>query len=372
MAHAYTPGLKITDSTLIRKIRRLPLEGTVLVEAGQKVRAEDPVARTDLPGDVEMINVANTLSIQPEDIRRYMLKSVGDPVKEGEIIAQTKGLFGLFKSQCRSKASGTIESISEVTGQVLIRKPSVPLEIKAYVDGVVSEVMPREGAVIECKGALIQGIFGVGGERIAPLKLLVDSPSEPLTAESIDRSCADRIIVGGSIVTAEAIRKAEEIGVIGIIVGGINDEDLRRFLGYEIGVAITGSEDIDLTLIITEGFGEIAMSDRAFGLLKELDGMKASINGATQIRAGVLRPEVIVPLEKVGAEEREFEPRLEIGSKVRVIREPYFGRIGVVRALPPELKRIETESMVRVLELELEDGSRITLPRANVEIIEER
>jgi hypothetical protein len=371
MAHAYTPGLKITGSTLIRKMRRLPINGTVLVEAGQKVKAEESVARTELPGDVEMINVANALSIQPEDIRRYMLKSEGDSVEEGEVIAQTKGLFGLFKSQCRSKASGTVESISDVTGQVLVRKPPIPLEIQAYIDGMVSDVMPEEGAVIETKGALIQGIFGVGGEMVGPLKLLADSPSEPLTDGSLDRTCSGKIIVGGSIVTAEALRKAKEVGVRGIIVGGINDRDLRDFLGYEIGVAITGSEDISLTLIITEGFGEIAMSDRAFSLLKELDGRKASINGATQIRAGVLRPEVIVPLEEVRGETTEGEPTLEIGSRVRVIRKPYFGRIGVVTALPPELSRIETESMVRVLEMELEDGSRITLPRANVEIIEE-
>ena len=32
-------------------------------------------------------------------------------------------------------------------------------------------------------------------------------------------------------------------------------------LGYDLGVAITGSERIGLTVVITEGFGEIAMSD---------------------------------------------------------------------------------------------------------------
>ena len=167
MAHAYTPGLKVTGATVIRKTRLLPLEGEVLVEEGQKVKAEEPVARTNLPGDVEMINVANALSVQPGDIRRYMLKREGDRVEEGEVIAQTKGLFGLFRSQCRSTVSGTIESISEVTGQVLIRKPPTPIEVNAYVDGAVVEVIPRRGAVIETKGALIQGIFGVGGESVS-------------------------------------------------------------------------------------------------------------------------------------------------------------------------------------------------------------
>ena len=62
---------------------------------------------------------------------------------------------------------------------------------------------------------------------------------------------------------------------------------------------------------------------------------------------------------------------LTLGTSVRVIREPYFGKLAQVVGLPIELQPLETEAKVRVLEVELEDGSRVTLPRANVEIIEE-
>jgi hypothetical protein len=40
------------------------------------------------------------------------------------------------------------------------------------------------------------------------------------------------------------------------------------------------------------------MAQRTFELLKSLTGKKTSINGATQIRAGVMRPELIVPVDK--------------------------------------------------------------------------
>ena len=60
-----------------------------------------------------------------------------------------------------------------------------------------------------------------------------------------------------------------------------------------------------------------------------------------------------------------------IGSVVRIIREPEFGSIGKVSALPSPLQKIETEAMVRVLEVEFPDGRKIILPRANVELIEE-
>ena len=376
MAHAYTPGLKVTERMTIQKERRLPLEGEVLVEAGATVKAEDVVAKADLPGNVQLLNVANLLSIPPEEIAEYMLKPVGEAVSEDEIIATTKGIFGLFKSQARSPIDGTIEAISDVTGQVILREPPVPVEVKAYTDGTVTATVPNEGVTVETYGTYIQGIFGVGSETIGNLTVVAESPSDALTAELILPEHQDNILVGGSLVTTEAIQKAIQNGVKGIIAGGIDDADLRELLGYELGVAITGSEEIGITLVITEGFGRIAMAEQTFTLLKAREGMKTSINGATQIRAGVLRPEVLIPLasDTAGATSDTMDDAaegiLEVGSSVRIIREPYFGKLGRVTELPVELQNLETEAQVRVLRVELENGEQTTLPRANVEAIE--
>ncbi|GAH39564.1 unnamed protein product, partial [marine sediment metagenome] len=88
---------------------------------------------------------------------------------------------------------------------------------------------------------------------------------------------------------------AIEKKVSGIVVGGINAADLNKLLGYTIGVAITGEEEVGLTLMITEGFGKMMISQRTFEYLASFNGEEAAINGATQIRAGVLRPELIIP-----------------------------------------------------------------------------
>ena len=45
MAHAYTPGLKVTERAVIRKTRRLPILGEVMVENGQAVLPHTVVAR---------------------------------------------------------------------------------------------------------------------------------------------------------------------------------------------------------------------------------------------------------------------------------------------------------------------------------------
>ncbi|MEO0252111.1 MAG: hypothetical protein ABIM44_07745 [candidate division WOR-3 bacterium] len=375
MAHAYTPGLKVTRKTILRKERRLPLPGEVIVKVGDKVRAEDIVAKTELPGNVQPINVAGLLSIAPQEIESVMLKKVNDFVKKGEPIAESKSFFGLFKNSVTSPVDGIIESISNITGQVILREPPIPITVNAYIDGEVKEVIPNEGVVVETVASFIQGIFGIGGETIGEIYVAASTPDEELTEEKIKEEMKGKIVVGGSFVTAAALRKAVSYGVKGIVVGAIDDKNLKEFLGYDIGVAITGNEQKGITLMITEGFGKLAMAKRTFELFKELNGKKASMNGATQIRAGVIRPEVIVALEgetyEAKEEAEELKEGLVVGTMVRVIREPYFGRIGKVTALPPELRVIETEAKVRVLEIEFDDGKKVIVPRANVEIIEE-
>jgi hypothetical protein len=116
------------------------------------------------------------------------------------------------------------------------------------------------------------------------------------------------------------------------------------------------------------------MSDRTFNLFKGLEGKMSAINGATQIRAGVLRPEIIVPYdegESITVSDERFSDGMAQGSLVRIIRAPYFGEIAKVAGLPVNLQTLQSGSKVRVIEVELEDGRVVTVPRANVEIIEE-
>jgi hypothetical protein len=114
------------------------------------------------------------------------------------------------------------------------------------------------------------------------------------------------------------------------------------------------------------------MANRTFNLLKRFEGHEASVNGATQIRAGVMRPEIIIPIESGESEvEKEHEGGyLEIGKSLRIIRDPYFGIIGTVKSLPPEPHVLGSGSKARVLEVALTTGESVIVPRANVELIE--
>jgi hypothetical protein len=374
MAHSYTPGLTVTEQTVIRRRRLLPIAGTVLVEAGDCVRADQPVARAELPGKVYPLNLANQLGVAPSEIIEYLVKRAGDSVQKGETLAENKPFIKWFKTEIPSPITGTLESISTVTGQVLLREPPRILDVLAYIDGVIVETMPRQGVVVETVCSLVQGIFGIGGEAAGVLAVGVASPEDALTPDHLKPEMKGTVVVGGSFLSAEAMSKAREIGVAGLVVGGIHDKDLRALLGYDLGVAITGTEQVGFTLILTEGFGTIPMAQKTFKLLSAHAGEPASISGATQIRAGVIRPEIIIP-KKAGAARMsaaELPPRegIRVGDLVRIIRDPLFGKIGQVSALPPDLQKIPTESEVRVLEVQFGDGSKAVIPRTNVEVIE--
>ena len=368
MGDAYTPGLTVTRSTVVRKSRRLPLPGDVLRKVGDRVTSADVVARTQLPGKVHLLNLATALGVMPDELAAKLIVKPGDPVKKGQTIAESKSFFGLFTARAVSPIDGSLESVSEVTGQAIFREPPVPVEVKAYVDGKVVEIHENEGVVVETEAALIQGIFGLAGEVVAPVVMVARTPGQPLEASDLAPAHKGKIVVGGGRATLAAMKRAMELGVAAVVCGGFAYQDVKELLGYDVGVAVTGTEALPTTLVVTEGFGDIAMATATFELLRSLEGRTASVCGATQIRAGVIRPEVVVPDAGEG-DAIAHGGGLEIGAPVRCIRAPYFGRIGKVAALPVALVDMPSETRVRVLEVDL-GGETIVVPRANVEVIE--
>ena len=222
---------------------------------------------------------------------------------------------------------------------------------------------------IESNAAFLQGIFGVGGEKCGKIKLLEIAADKEIEKGDIPEVCKGEILVGGCSPSIEALLAAQSRGALGFVTGSIDDQALRYFVGYDIGVALTGDEDVAMTLIITEGFGTIPLSLRVSSIIKEFNGAPASINGATQVRAGAVRPEIIIAHNQAVNEDAEKLEGLSIGRQIRIIRVPYFGQMAKVTELPKEPKRIETGAKCRVLKAKLESGEEVFVPRANVELV---
>ena len=227
MAYAYSPGLKILETTTLHRERRLPIAGDVLVAKGDAVQAEQVVMKTELPGKADMVNIVSMLGCQANEIARYAVIKEGDAITEHDLLAESTSFFGLFKTWIYSPLTGSVETISPFTGQVTLRGTPIPVVVKAYIDGTIVNVTENESVTVETTGAFAQGIFGVGGEISGQIACAVSQPDQLLEPDMITADLADKIVVGGSMVTYDILQLAIASGMRALIVGGFDDADLK-------------------------------------------------------------------------------------------------------------------------------------------------
>jgi hypothetical protein len=375
---AGTPPL--INSAMARIERRLQNAGEVLVRMGQRVEPEEVVARAFLPGTPQIVNLARTLTIAPSMVERAMIREVGNKVAQGEVLARSSRIGG---RTCLAPVSGVIAAVDNQTGYVTISPDPVGYELQATVRGLVMEVIPNQGVRIETPAAQVYGAFGFGQERSGVLRLLVTDPSEPIRPEMLDARSAYAIIIGGSGITAAALRRAVQEQVRGVIVGGVDEAELRAFLGWatleswrtgngawQFPAAAPG-QSFDLTLVVTEGFGTQPMSLPLFELLAQHDRQEALVEGITRLRAPMRRPRVVIPLSSrtAGIQLEPPRPALRPGASVRLLDNAHLGQIGQVRTVSSAPRRLPSRVRAAVVEVLLEDGASLLLPRTDVEVL---
>lgn len=197
MSNALTPALAVTSRTTVRRRRDLPIPGEILVREGDVVQGSHVVARALLEGELRLLRAAELLGIPAEDVAAALKVKVDDDVAEGAVVAEVRGLWGLFKSTVLAPMGGRIEFVSSSTGHIGIRAPSRPLDLPAYITGKVVAVDANRSVVIESECTFVQGIFGVGGERQGRVRILPISPTTMVTEEAIPSDLSGSIVVGG-------------------------------------------------------------------------------------------------------------------------------------------------------------------------------
>lgn len=350
---------RVVPNILMRRERMLPVRGEVLLGTGSRVGSSDVVAAAMLPSAIHLLNVAKVLSVNDEDLHRHLRVNIGDPVAEGDVLAFKQGVSRLFRRTYRSPIEGTVAGISN--GRLLILSSRTTLELEAHYKGTVVNVMSRFGVIIEVSGALIQGIWGSGREGFGVLRLMVDDPAQLLDPEAIDMSCRGTVLVGGASIGEEALHRAQEMQVEGIIVGGL-DAGLLEL-----------ASSMPFPVIVTEGMGKFSISAPIFDLLQAHEGEEASIRGTMEARGGAVRPEIIIYLPQATGEiviESRPEFLLVEGSEARIIRGPHLGETGKVVSFPSYARKLETGDSFKGVEVRLESGEEVFVPWTNLELFD--
>ena len=380
MSLDYTPSLKRTEACIVTKVRRIRPPCRVEVSIGQRVDTGSTLAVLEEPGQGHMIILGETELATPLDILltslgfdyiRCVVKGVGDHVSKGDVLARRRPL-GMKEMVFRTPYEGVVYLVRE-PGIVGIRETR-EVKVASFVPGVVSCIIPDREIAVETVGALVQGAYGIGGETHGALRVIVDSPTGVARIDELTPDCKGKVLVCGGSLEPGFLSKARDLGVKGVVVASLNDDELASFLGHDPSM-ITGYERAGLTLMMTEGFGSIPMLFTTYKIFRKFEGKTAFLNGATQMRAGVIRPEVIIPRDDLSSEQfrnaqNSSFRELRKDVRVRILGGEYFGQIGVVKNVSPKPRRIETESEIQVLEVELEGFGPAVIPKSNVEPIE--
>ncbi len=345
------PVTHILPLVKVRRPRMLPGKGNVLVIPGDEVAATDVVAEAYLPGAHILFDLRRALGIPPEEVHQYIERKVNDPVEKGDVIAQ---MDGIIPRVVRAPTAGVIVAIQK--GQVLLESFGDKIELKAGMNGVISEILPERGAVVEGHGALIQGVWGNHRVNLGTLVRQAEAPDSELTRANLDVSLRGGIVIGGFIAKADALAAAEELPVKGLILASMGSH------------LIPAAKKASFPIILIEGFGRLPMNSKAFQLLVANEKREASLNAGWDPLLGD-RPEVFIPLPAEGTpvlNASEFLP----GKTVRIHSLPLAGAVGTLLFTRPGQSRLPNGLRAPAAEVRLENGRTVTIPLANMDVLE--
>jgi hypothetical protein len=339
-------------TTVVRQ-RVLPAPGRVVVRVGQKVTATEVIAETALPREHLLINVPHALGVSVEKAEKLIQCKKGDKIAKGTVIAETGGLI---PRTVQAPHDGRVVVVGD--GQVMLEVGLNRIELKAGIPGEVAQVIPERGAIIHGSGALIQGRWGNGRLDYGLLLSLAQAPDSVLDPASVDISMRGSVILGGFCGDKKVLDNAAELPVRGLVLSSLAPELIPTAL------------QMRFPIVVLEGFGKYAFDAAAHRLLTTNVKREVAVNAEGADRYSGTRPEVMIPLP--ANQPPPIPPEAETlaeGVQVRVTRAPWFGAVGSVASLLPDLARLPNGVMARSAAVKLQSGEQVTVPLVNLEVL---
>jgi len=235
---------------------RLLPDGTMIVREPEEFAA-DRVA----------VTAAQDLRLRPSELKAYLRVEEGQKVERGQTLASI-GRPGLDLRAGRAPVRGKVTDINLDYGVITIDPLREELDVRAWIPGEVCAANDR-GCTIRCSAMRIVGCWGQGGEREGRLTL---------------GDAGKNAIVVRSHVSVAELEALASVGVAGVIAGSAHLRDI-------------GAVKPQFTLVLTESFGDAQMSAEIRDALVPHEGHQAYLDGTTELRVGVRRPRVIIPVE---------------------------------------------------------------------------
>ncbi|OQX51061.1 hypothetical protein B5M47_02080 [candidate division CPR3 bacterium 4484_211] len=340
--------------------RFLPVKGRILVKRRDLVKPETVIGVCQPAPGFRTYNLAHMLGVAPDRAADCLLRPVGSQVYRGSVIARRKSLLGLKTLEFTSPIDGVLYHYSKETGLLTLQYASHQMKLIAGVEGVVEKVMPGRWVQIKALVSKVQGVIAAGNDREGIIKI-ISNPDIAISPQAVTGSCQGKILAGGALLSKEVIYKCLAVKVKGVICGGMHWRDFNEIVTPARG----RSEDVGLTVLLTEGFGYQPMNRTIFDLLSRYEnwfGMILSNSGIC-----------VIPLSGRTTGEREEAGRekfveLKKHLNVRLINPPRLDVFGTISKLGGKETRMQLGIRTPVAEVKVGDRLEI-VPTRNLEAI---
>ena len=353
---------RIVKGTTYVLERKLPAQGTIYAKLGDEVKPETVIGESKVSAGFRIFRLNELLNTSPAKAKKYLRRTMGSRVYQGDVVAEAPKSFGLRHVQFISPIDGVLQHYNEQSGQLTMQFAPVTFRLPAGSNGTVVQIQPDDSAFIETHASLLFGSFTAGKMREGTLRLIAEL-HEPISAQAIDSRLAGYVIAGGSLVTKDVINRALAVGVRGIVCGGIAAQDLLAISGE-----LNSQEDVGLTLLITSGLGQMAMEQSTYEFLKEHQEQHVFLVPKEKMLV-VPIPAAEAALDGADPQVKKEYMQLKVGDTVRLLSSPKTGEVAEVKQiLDPE--RVDGSRMVLAhCLLQRQTGDTIKIPITNVEIV---
>ncbi|MEN6478745.1 MAG: hypothetical protein ABFD20_03800 [Anaerolineales bacterium] len=325
--------------------RDVSLPAGVDVEVGQRVGAGTPLGRAPSRGTLLAVDVAGPLGIAPSHVTDVLRVTAGQQVASGTVLAE--GRRSLRRRSILAPCNGVLQGT--VAGCVLLRQTNVERSEFASLDALVSAVSATGDVTLQFTGTRLWGAWGCGEEIRGPLVMATSEADEELRWQHVGRHLRGAVLVGGWLRDGRAVQRAQQFGLAGLLVGGVD-------------VALARRTQWPLPILATEGFGPLPMAATSFAALAPLAGYTLLLH--PQCDEG--RPYAAVAHVVTN---RQPRPTMATaGAHVHLLRAPYLGQVGQVADLPTVARQTALGTREEGALVALPNGQRVFVPWANLEL----
>lgn len=343
------------ELTSIKRERVLPVAGDVLVRRMQKVSPTDVIVAAPMAPEYVLIDIAQGLRVSSAKADELLQRRSGEDLVKGDIIA---GPVGMFNRVIRAPKSGQVKIAGE--GKVLFEAESPTYELQSGMEGTVTNIIPERGAIIETRGALVQGVWGNGKITYGIMQQISSDLLQELVPEQLNIGFRGTIITAGFCRNPNVLEAAGNIPIKGMILGSMSS------------ALIPLAKMADYPIMIIDGFGTKPMNRAAENILNTNKDKNVALNAQIYDPFQGNYPEVIVSHTTQTTPELPNETSsLKVGKRVIIVNGLLATRVGQIEEIFPHKRKLPSGISTRVASVSLSGDEIAEIPLTNLEIIDD-